>query len=114
MTESATSENQAGWQPQTFLKRPVAIEAFQWDGSIERATKIINWALANGGTIRLVTWTDDTWRLHVDTLEGVMKASWGDWIIKGVAGEFYPCKPDIFAATYDAATCTSSGGDSSE
>ena len=38
----------------------------------------------------------------IPTLEGVMRASLGDWIIKGVKGEFYPCKPDIFAATYDA------------
>jgi hypothetical protein len=36
-------------------------------------------------------------------MEGVMKASPGDWIIKGVKGEFYPCKPDIFAATYEPA-----------
>jgi hypothetical protein len=38
----------------------------------------------------------------IHTLEGDMKASVGDWIIKGVKGEFYPCKPDIFAATYEA------------
>lgn len=41
--------------------------------------------------------------LHVRTLEGVMGANVGDWIIKGVQGEFYPCKPDIFAATYEPA-----------
>lgn len=39
--------------------------------------------------------------IHIETLEGTMVASPGDWIIKGVQGEFYPCKPDIFAATYD-------------
>ena len=39
--------------------------------------------------------------LHIDTLEGRMYAQPGDWIIKGVKGEFYPCKPDIFAATYE-------------
>ena len=38
----------------------------------------------------------------IKTLEGTMRADHGDWIIKGVAGEFYPCKPDIFAATYEA------------
>ncbi len=40
--------------------------------------------------------------LEIPTLEGVMQANVGDWIIKGVNGEFYPCKPDIFAKTYDA------------
>ena len=39
---------------------------------------------------------------YIHTLEGVMRADMGDWIIKGVAGEFYPCKPDIFDATYEA------------
>ena len=41
-------------------------------------------------------------RSHINTLEGRMTAQVGDWIIKGVAGEFYPCKPDIFEATYEA------------
>lgn len=41
--------------------------------------------------------------LEIRTLEGVMKADLGDWIICGVKGEFYPCKPDVFAATYEAA-----------
>jgi hypothetical protein len=41
--------------------------------------------------------------LHIPTLEGDMNASVGDYIIKGVQGEFYPCKPDIFEATYEAA-----------
>jgi hypothetical protein len=40
--------------------------------------------------------------LHIGTLEGVMAAAPGDWIIRGVKGEIYPCKPDIFEATYDA------------
>lgn len=39
--------------------------------------------------------------VHIETLEGTMKASIGDWVIKGVAGEFYPCKPDIFAANFE-------------
>lgn len=44
--------------------------------------------------------------LEIPTLEGVMQANVGDWIIEGVNGEFYPCKPDIFAKTYDAAEST--------
>lgn len=39
--------------------------------------------------------------MYIDTLEGQMKVGRGDWIIKGVQGEFYPCKPDIFEATYE-------------
>ncbi len=41
--------------------------------------------------------------LDIDTLEGTMRANVGDWIIKGIRGEVYPCKPDIFAATYERA-----------
>lgn len=41
--------------------------------------------------------------LEIETLEGVMEANVGDWIIKGIKGEFYPCKPDIFEATYEPA-----------
>ena len=41
--------------------------------------------------------------VEIDTLEGTMTARVGDWIIKGIKGEFYPCKPDIFAATYERA-----------
>jgi hypothetical protein len=40
--------------------------------------------------------------IEIPTLEGVMRANYGDYIIKGVQGEFYPCKPDIFEATYEA------------
>jgi len=46
---------------------------------------------------------EDEFGLWIDTLEGEMLALEGDWIIKGVAGEFYPCKPDIFALTYELA-----------
>ena len=97
--------------PKKYRKKPVVIEAMQWDGSAESATPIINWALeADGPAIRyhehlmdgdLVAHPDPF--LWVDTLEGRMIASAGDFIIKGVNGEFYPCKPDIFAKTYESA-----------
>ena len=45
-------------------------------------------------------WSDEG--ISIETLEGTMRADPGDWIIKGVKGEFYPCKPDILAATYAA------------
>lgn len=97
-----------------YRKRPVEIDAERWDGSAAGAGPIIDWALTHGGTIRyhddVIDHGHDTQPgdlperdvfLAVDTLEGVMKARAGDWIIRGVRGEFYPCKPDIFAATYE-------------
>lgn len=52
--------------------------------------------------------------IHIKTLEGEMRADPGDWIIRGVAGEFYPCKPDIFAATYDPAEAADHDADAAE
>jgi hypothetical protein len=87
-----------------YRKKPVIIEAMQWDGSIETADKIEVWS---GGktACRGTGWNDqDTiLAIFVDTLEGQMKAFDGDWIIKGIVGEFYPCKAEIFAATYEPA-----------
>ena len=80
-----------------FRKKPVVIDAWQFDGSWSSASPIVQ--MHSG-----ITWTDsDGGQLSIETLEGEMTASAGDWIIKGVKGEFYPCKPDIFAATYDPA-----------
>lgn len=77
-----------------FRKKPVVIEAKQFglvDGS---AAEIIEWA--HPLQIRLTSEG-----LVIPTLEGRMTADRGDWIIKGIKGEFYPCKPDIFEATYE-------------
>lgn len=78
-----------------FRKKPVAVEAMQWDGGIEGAYDICMWSRSPALQYSSVE------GLTIKTLEGVMTASEGDWIIKGVKGEFYPCKPDIFAATYE-------------
>jgi predicted HAD superfamily Cof-like phosphohydrolase len=91
--------------PQRFRKKPVEIEAVQWDGTAEAATPIIDWALQNNVTITYscpdgAACRRDTHVLLVCTLEGSMAALPGDWIIRGIQGEFYPCKPDIFEATY--------------
>ena len=97
-----------------FRKKPVVIEAIQYvevsrtqrayGVSVERNGSAI--AEFVGTSLREATHPGDTPEgrtvLEIDTLEGVMHASVGDWIIKGVKGEFYPCKPDIFAATYEA------------
>lgn len=86
-----------------FRKKPVEIEARQVPDiriSPENAIAFRDVAIwCHGQTC--VDAVDDHCIL-IDTLEGQMKATPGDWIIKGVKGEFYPCKPDIFAATYEA------------
>ena len=84
-----------------WQKKPVVIEAMQFDGSDNGADEVHEWM---GQTSHLqcgaVMLEDGQWEVIITTLEGEMHASPGDWIIKGVQGEFYPCKPDIFEATY--------------
>jgi hypothetical protein len=93
-----------------FRKKPVVIEAMRWNGTPFGATPIIDWILTSGGTAR---WHESPApQIMVDTLEGTMSADVGDWIICGVKGEFYPCKPDVFDATYEpAAALSNEGGD---
>ena len=81
-----------------FRKKPVEIEAEQFDGTRDNVLKIIE-----GLDAIQATWyyDEDKQTLDIATLEGKMTASKGDWIIKGVKGEFYPCKPDIFELTYE-------------
>lgn len=85
-----------------FRKKPVVIEAMQWDGSLSRADEIIAWAGGDVGPIGCSADGDRAYDPFINTLEGEMTISDGDWIIRGIAGEFYPCKPDIFEATYEA------------
>ncbi len=75
-----------------FVKKPVQIEAIQWTGY--NMPEIRDFV-----TDTSLVWCNDN--IYITTLEGVMTASIGDWIIKGIMGEFYPCKPEIFEATYD-------------
>ena len=80
-----------------YRKKPVVIEAIQYDGSN------VNEAKAFAGHIMQYRPSNDfPADILIETLEGVMKCSVGDYIIKGVQGEFYPCKPDIFEATYES------------
>jgi hypothetical protein len=76
-----------------FRKKPVVIDAIQFlgDGNLIECLSFLNGQKAGG---------DDS--IIIMTLEGDMKAGKGDWIIKGVNGEFYPCKNDIFLKTYEA------------
>jgi hypothetical protein len=83
-------------RPHRFRKKPVVIEAMRWNP--DRPSDVLDWTLKNG-CLRVVQGSD----LIIPTLEGDHRADPGDWIIRGVAGEFYPCKPDIFDATYEPA-----------
>jgi hypothetical protein len=78
-----------------YRKRPVVIDAVQFTGHND--SEIAEFVGKNGHDPVIAF--GPTWEIH--TLEGTMTANVGDWIIRGVAGEFYPCKPAIFDATYE-------------
>lgn len=80
---------------QRFRKKPVEIKAMQYAHPPD-AEKIVRWM--GGGRLDI---DGGSGKILIRTLEGTMTASPGDWIIKGVQGEFYPCKPDIFEETYE-------------
>ncbi len=81
---------------QKFVKKPVVIEAIQYDGA--NITEIETFV---GGKLPTVMNSNKDTQLVVSTLEGDMKISKKEYVIKGVNGEFYPCKPDVFEKTYD-------------
>ena len=78
-----------------YRKTPVVIEAIRWTG-----TNCIEMDDFSGG---LENTYHKAGKFFIRTLEGTMVADEGDWLIRGIQGEFYPCKPDIFEATYDPA-----------
>lgn len=84
-----------------YKKKPVVIEAFKYDGDLKGADGkyyVPEWAVTAFKNA-CMQYVDG--ELYIATLEGDMKASVGDYIIKGVEGEIYPCKPDIFEKTYE-------------
>lgn len=93
-----------------WRKKPVVIEAYQWKESDSlnlRGKGWPHWLVAatrggDDGSDQIVTQSFEGYAT-IKTLEGEMRADIGDWIIYGVKGELYPCKPDIFAATYEPA-----------
>ena len=85
-------------QPLTFRKRPVEIEAIQWNGDNVVAVCTFMGTIIDLADAEALS---QAHRFDIETLEGTMSAIPGDWIIRGVKGEYYPCKPDIFAATYE-------------
>lgn len=112
-----------------YRKKPIVVEARQFTGGETNGVDLLHWItgkdtdpkvyhdtvfrlgstsywrhqpeirVSNGELAQLL----DPEHLEIRTLEGTMRADVGDWIIKGVQGEFYPCKPDIFEATYEPA-----------
>lgn len=97
-----------------YRKKPVVIEAVRIPPEIQTSLepeyeaviqKIADWC---GGELFRARGLDASPAAYIaiTTLEGTMKADPGDWIIKGVKGEFYPCNPDIFEATYEAVSTT--------
>jgi hypothetical protein len=80
-----------------YRKKPVVIEAMQFTD--ESKDRVFNFITCNKYPDRD---NDNNPVLKIQTLEGDMTAQINDWIIKGVNGEFYPCKPDIFEKTYEA------------
>lgn len=85
-----------------YRKKPVVIEAFRWTGDHEQIEEP-NWIIEaiKNGTIWFNHAGTEYVNMVIKTLEGDHIASRGDYIIKGVQGELYPCKPDIFEQTYD-------------
>lgn len=80
----------------TFVKKPVEIQAVQWTGNnYDEVCNFVGLAALD------YFWKFEKPRLVIRTLEGDHYASINDWIIRGVKGEFYPCKPDIFEQTYE-------------
>lgn len=83
-----------------YRKKPVIVEAIIWTGNnIDEVKELAKSAVEN------IIFVNNN--LYIETLEGNMNVSVGDYIIKGIAGEFYPCKPDIFKETYETVSMVS-------
>ena len=84
-----------------YRKKPVVIEA--WKFTRKALKDIDSWVRKYRDNIKLVSqYGGDVLYIEIETLEGTMRAELNDYIIKGVQGEFYPCKPDIFEKTYES------------
>jgi hypothetical protein len=97
--------------PSRYRKKPVEIDAIQMTGG--NTVAVVTFIGEAGGRYRTVTHPTDATQdeVYIQTLEGEMRAVDGDWIIRGVQGELYPCKPAIFAATYEPVPATPGGAE---
>lgn len=85
----------------TFRRVPLTVQAVQFTGTPENAAHITAWAATHGTRIEFHPAPDP--HLTIATLEGTMTATVGDWVVQGVANEFHPVKPAIFALTHEPA-----------
>lgn len=83
-----------------YRKKPAVIEAIKYQAELGN-NRVMNWLSLHGANV--TNWLFHDGEITIPALEGNMKAVDGDFIIKGVKGEFYPCKPDIFEASYEPA-----------
>jgi hypothetical protein len=81
-----------------YVKKPITVEAVQFGAEEITTDELWKWVTNHGGDIH---YSPENKTLEIKTLEGRMLARPGDWIIRGVLGEFYPCKDEIFRATYE-------------
>lgn len=86
-----------------YRKKPVVVEAIQFKDDPKKMAEISKFMNGTSRPVRVSYDDPDNPTMLIKTLEGVMRADVGDYIIKGVQGEFYPCKPDIFNQTYEKA-----------
>lgn len=84
--------------PGMFRKRPVMIAAVRWSPMCDNVSEVLNFTVTPEGVPQAKVVGA---QVVIETAEGTMAANPGDWIIKGVAGEFYPCRDDIFRKTYE-------------
>ena len=87
-----------------YRKKPIVIDAFEYDGDLMYSNGVWyvpDWAVQAFNDGILFYDENQPWNLYVRTLEGSMLVKVGDFIIKGINGELYPCKPDIFEKTYE-------------
>jgi hypothetical protein len=87
-----------------FKKKPVVIEAFEFDGTFVSAERIKTWALYYNTIINIQEAIDGVCSLAIPTFEGITYATPNDFVVRGIQDEFYPCKPDIFLETHHALT----------
>lgn len=90
-----------------YRKKPVVIEAMRLENNYNSIVNVVEWVENIDMSTSLIGMNATVKNIQdhgffINTLEGKMRADFGDYIIKGVAGEFYPCKPDIFEKTYEA------------
>lgn len=84
-----------------YRKKPVEVEAMRFDGTSKGADAVIEFTGYDAGVAYTESNGVKQYDVYIETLEGRMCARPGDWIIKGVLGEFYPCKPRAFEETYE-------------